>query len=163
MQAGVGESPVIGRFCAGQALCVRPNAFRREGAQAATHPPSVTAKFGDMLGTFGAIREVDRLWLQFQHTPNFRECGFSVSALLLGEPCAFGIEPQGAFLFRCELLQSRAHKRELNPLEPVGRFARLHASILPPAGRNLPQGREQRKCLPRFGQRAGVASAGVGY
>jgi hypothetical protein len=108
----------------------------------------------------GAIREVDRLWLQFQHTPNFRECGFSVSALLLGEPCAFGIEPQGAFLFWAELLQSHAHKRELNPLEPVGRFARLHAEILPPAGRNLPQGREKRKCLPRFGQRAGVASAG---
>jgi hypothetical protein len=101
-----------------------------------------------MLGTFGAIREVDRLWLQFQHTPNFRECGFSVSALLLGEPCAFGIEPQGAFLFWAELLQSRAHKRKLNPLEPVGRFARLHASILPPSSRNLPQGRERESACP---------------
>jgi len=125
------------------------------------------AKIGAMLGTFGAmsvpfgaIREVDRLWLQFQHTPNFRECGFSVSALLLGEPCAFGIEPQGAFLFRCELLQSRAHKRKLNPLEPIRRFARLHAEILPPSSRNLPQGREQRKCPPRWAERAGVASAG---
>ena len=111
----------------------------------------------------GDIREVDRLWLQFQHTPNFRECGFSVSALLLGEPTAFGEQPKSLFLFWAELLQSRAHKRKLNPLEPIGRFARLHASILPPSSRNLPQGREQRKCLPRFGQRAGVASAGVGY
>jgi hypothetical protein len=101
-----------------------------------------------MLGTFGAIREVDRLWLQFQHTPNFRECGFSVSALLLGEPCAFGVEPKSLFLFWAELLQSRAHKRELNPLEPIRRFARLHAEILPPAGRNLPQGRERESACP---------------
>ena len=142
---------------------MRPNAFRREGAGCNSPPKCHIAKFGDMLGTFGDIREVDRLWLQFQHTPNFRECGFSVSALLLGEPCALSIEPQGAFLFRCELLQSRAHKRNLNQLPPIGRFARLHAEILPPSSRNLPQGREKRKCLPRFGQRAGVASAGVGY
>jgi len=99
----------------------------------------------------GDIREVDRLWLQFQHTPNFRERGFSVSALLLGEPCAFGIEPQGAFLFRCELLQSRAHKRKLNPLEPIRRFARLHAEILPPSSRNLPQGRERESACPASG------------
>jgi hypothetical protein len=118
-----------------------------------------------MLGTFGAIREVDRLWLQFQHTPNFRECGFSVSALLLGEPCAFGIEPQGAFLFWGELLQSRAHKRELHEIPPIADLAAgaFHAEILPPSSRNLPQGREQRKCPPRWAERAGVASAGVGY
>jgi hypothetical protein len=30
----------------------------------------------------------------------------------------------------------------------------------PRIGRNLSLGREKRKCLPRFGQRAGVASAG---
>ena len=114
-----------------------------------------------MLGTFGAIREVDRLWLQFQHTPNFRECGFRELSLPLGQPCAFGIEPHGAFLFRCELLQSHAHTHQLCKLPPIGRFAVNHASILPPNSRNLPQGREQRKCLPRFGQRAGVASAGA--
>jgi hypothetical protein len=98
---------------------------------------------------------------QPQHAPYLLQGCFGECALLGGERCAFGIEPQGAFLFRCELLQSHAHKRELNPLEPVGRFARLHAEILPPSSRNLPQGREQRKCLPRFGQRAGVASAGA--
>jgi hypothetical protein len=43
------------------------------------------------------------------------------------------------------------------------RFAVNHASILPPSSRNLPQGREQRKCPPRWAERAGVASAGVGY
>lgn len=79
---------------------------------------------------------------QPQHAPNLLQGGFGERALLGAKRCAFGIEPQGAFLFRCELLQSRAHKRKLNPLEPIRRFARLHAEILPPAGRNLPQGRE---------------------
>jgi hypothetical protein len=86
--------------------------------------------------------------LQSQHAPYLLQGGFGERALLGGKRCAFGIEPHGAFLFRCELLQSRAHKRKLNPLEPIGRFARLHAEILPPAGRNLPLEREQRACLP---------------
>ena len=104
------------------------------------------------------------LWrVHSEHAPYLLRGGFGERALLGGKRCAFGIEPQGAFLFRCELLQSRAHTHKLNQLPPIGRFAVNHASILPPAGRNLPQGREQRKCLPRFGQRAGVASAGVGY
>ena len=77
---------------------------------------------------------------QPQHAPYLLQGGFGERALLGGERCAFGIEPQGAFLFWAELLQSHAHKRELSPLEPVGRFAVNHASILPPAGRNLPQG-----------------------
>ena len=106
-----------------------------------------------------------RVLLQFQHAPNLREGGFGECALLLGEPCAFGVEPQGLFLFWGELLECRAHKRELHEIPPIADLAAgaFHAEILPPAGRNLPQGREQRKCLPRFGQRAGVASAGVGY
>jgi hypothetical protein len=98
--------------------------------------------------------------LQSQHAPNLLQGGFGERALLGAKRCAFGIEPQGAFLFWAELLQSRAHKRELNPLEPIRRFARLHAEILPPSSRNLPQEREKRESLPRFGQRAGVASAG---
>jgi len=98
--------------------------------------------------------------LQSQHAPYLLERGFGERALLGGERCAFGIEPQGAFLFWAELLQSRAHKRELNQLPPIGRFAVNHASILPPSSRNLPQGREQRKCPPRWAERAGVASAG---
>jgi len=100
---------------------------------------------------------------QPQHAPYLLERGFGECALLGAKRCALSVEPHGAFLFRCELLQSHAHKRELNPLEPVGRFARLHAEILPPSSRNLPQGREQRKCPPRWAERAGVASAGVGY
>jgi hypothetical protein len=111
------------------------------------------------IGTFGTVFAL----LQREHAPNFRDCGFRELSLPLGQPCAFGIEPHGAFLFWAELLQSHAHTHKLNQLPPIGRFAVNHASILPPAGRNLPQGREQRKCLPRFGQRAGVASAGVGY
>jgi hypothetical protein len=98
--------------------------------------------------------------LQPQHAPYLLQGGFGERALLGAKRCAFGIEPQGAFLFGAELLQSRAHKRELNQLPPIGRFAVNHASILPPAGRNLPQGREQRKCPPRWAERAGVASAG---
>jgi hypothetical protein len=100
---------------------------------------------------------------QPQHAPNLLQGGFGERALLGAKRCAFGIEPHGAFLFGAELLQSRAHKRELNQLPPIGRFARLHAEILPPSSRNLPQGREQRKCPPRWAERAGVASAGVGY
>jgi len=101
--------------------------------------------------------------LQPQHAPNLLQGGFGERALLGAKRCAFGIEPHGAFLFWAELLQSHAHTHKLNQLPPIGRFAVNHASILPPAGRNLPQGREQRKCLPRWAERAGVASAGVGY
>jgi len=101
--------------------------------------------------------------LQPQHAPYLLQGGFGERALLGAKRCAFGIEPQGAFLFWAELLQSHAHTHKLNQLPPIGRFAVNHASILPPAGRNLPQGREQRKCLPRWAERAGVASAGVGY
>ena len=106
-----------------------------------------------------------RVLLQFQHAPNLREGGFGECALLLGEPCAFGVEPQGLFLFWGELLECRAHKRELHEIPPIADLAAgaFHAQILPPTGRNLPQGREKEKCLPRFGQRAGVASAGTGY
>ena len=95
-----------------------------------------------------------------EHAPYLLQGGFGERALLGAKRCAFGVEPHGAFLFWAELLQSQAHTHKLNQLPPIGRFAVNHASILPPAGRNLPQGREQRKCLPRFGQRAGVASAG---
>jgi hypothetical protein len=102
----------------------------------------------------------DRLWLQIEPTPNLLQRLFCKRTLLLGEPTVFGEQPKSLLLFWAELLQSHAHKRELNPLEPIRRFARLHAEILPPSSRNLPQGREKRKCLPRFGQRAGVASAG---
>jgi hypothetical protein len=103
--------------------------------------------------------------LQSQHAPNLCDCGFRELSLPLGQPCAFGIEPHGAFLFWGELLQSRAHKRELHEIPPIADLAAgaFHAEILPPAGRNLPQGREQRKCPPRWAERAGVASAGVGY
>jgi hypothetical protein len=85
---------------------------------------------------------------QPQHAPYLLQDCFGERALLGAKRCAFGIEPHGAFLFWAELLQSHAHKRNLNPLEPVGRFARLHASILPPAGRNLPQGRERESACP---------------
>jgi hypothetical protein len=86
--------------------------------------------------------------LQSQHAPYLLQGGFGERALLGAKRCALSVEPHGAFLFRCELLQSRAHKRKLNQLPPIGRFAVNHASILPPAGRNLPQGHEQRACLP---------------
>jgi len=113
------------------------------------------------IGTFGTVCEL----FQPQHAPNLCDCGFRKLSLPLGQPCAFGVKPHGAFLFWGELFQSRAHKRELHEIPPIADLAAgaFHAEILPPSSRNLPQGREQRKCLPRFGQRAGVASAGVGY
>jgi hypothetical protein len=95
-----------------------------------------------------------------EHAPYLLQGGFGECALLGAKRCAFGIEPHGAFLFWAELLQSHAHTHQLCKLPPIGRFARLHAEILPPSSRNLPQGREQRKCLPRWAERAGVASAG---
>ena len=106
------------------------------------------------------------LWrVHSEHAPYLLQGGFGERALLGGKRCAFGIEPQGAFLFWAELLQSRAHKRELHEIPPIADLAAgaFHAEILPPSSRNLPQGREQRKCLPRWAERAGVASAGVGY
>jgi hypothetical protein len=96
-----------------------------------------TARFGRTFGFWGASKRVEgfcvipatcamrcelkiaqnahfrRVLLQFQHAPNLREGGFGECALLLGEPCAFGVEPQGLFLFWGELLECRAHKREL--------------------------------------------------
>jgi len=83
-----------------------------------------------------------------EHAPYLLQGGFGERALLGAKRCAFGVEPHGAFLFWAELLQSRAHKRELNPLEPIMRFARLHAEILPPSSRNLPQGRERESACP---------------
>jgi len=97
---------------------------------------------------------------QPQHAPYLLQGCFGERALLGAKRCAFGIEPHGAFLFWAELLQSHAHTHKLNQLPPIGRFAVNHASILPPSSRNLPQGREQRKCPPRWAERAGVASAG---
>jgi len=88
---------------------------------------------------------------QPQHAPYLLERGFGECALLGGERCALSVEPHGAFLFRCELLQSHAHTHKLNQLPPIGRFAVNHASILPPAGRNLPQGRERESACPASG------------
>ena len=85
---------------------------------------------------------------QPQHAPYLLQGCFGERALLGAKRCALSVEPHGAFLFRCELLQSRAHKRELNPLEPIMRFAVNHASILPPSSRNLPQGRERESACP---------------
>jgi hypothetical protein len=68
---------------------------------------------------------------QPQHAPYLLQGGFGERALLGAKRCALSVEPHGAFLFRCELLQSRAHKRALNPLEPVGRFAVNHAQLYP--------------------------------
>jgi hypothetical protein len=61
--------------------------------------------------------------LQSQHAPNLCDCGFRELSLPLGQPCAFGIEPHGAFLFWAELLQSRAHKRELHEIPPIADLA----------------------------------------
>ena len=98
------------------------------------------------IGTFGTVFAL----LQREHAPNFRDCGFRELSLPLGQPCAFGIEPHGAFLFWAELLQSRAHKRELHEIPPIADLAAgaFHAEILPPAGRNLPQGRERESARP---------------
>jgi hypothetical protein len=86
----------------------------------------------------GATSVQDRLrifreLLQSQHAPNLLQGGFGERALLGAKRCAFGVEPHGAFLFRCELLQSHAHTHKLNQLPPIGRFAVNHASILPPS------------------------------
>jgi hypothetical protein len=86
--------------------------------------------------------------LQSQHAPNLLQGGFGERALLGAKRCALSVEPHGAFLFWAELLQSRAHTHKLNQLPPIGRFAVNHASILPPAGRNLPQGRERESACP---------------
>jgi hypothetical protein len=52
---------------------------------------------------------------QPQHAPYLLQGGFGECALLGAKRCAFGVEPQGAFLFRCELLQSHAHTAQAEP------------------------------------------------
>ena len=118
--------------------------YARAGVRYPPHTPCAVSVNRHKLDRFALF--------QIEHAPNLCDCGFRELSLPLGQPRAFRVEPQGAFLFRGELFHSGANEDYLHKLVPIAFHHPVpppHGEILPPTGRNLPQGHEQRECLPR--------------